>query len=295
MKKIYFFISVLLVSLMYLNVNALDINKKGSAEIIIEYSEEEPIVGAGIDLYKIADLVIDDNGHVEYKYVPELSGEVFKLQDLTGLDINSTKDDEYKKSVEVAKSIDLSKLSKIDTKTTDSNGRVKFENLDLGLYLVKQTGAVKGYTNIDEFVFTVPGYDNGDWIYDIVSMPKPTIEKLVDLNITKVWNNNSNGEIPNSLTINIYNKDELFETIELTKDNNWTMTIENVPYSTYYRVEEVNIPSGYNVTYLNEDNNFTIINTNKLPQTGALTYMIPLFAFIGIGFTSLGLYFNKKN
>lgn len=297
MKKLFSLLSIILISLVYINVNAMDfdISAKGSAKITIKYSEEEAISGAKVDLYKVADLIVNENGNIEYKYVDELSGEVFKLTDLTNVEKNDSSEDEYKKSAEAAKKIDFSKLEAIKTGVTDSNGIVEFNDLELGLYLVNQSNTVEHYTKIDPYLFTVPGYTDNEWIYDIESLPKPTIEKLDDLTITKVWNNNTNEALPESITVNIYNASELFKTVEITANNNWTITLKNVPYSTDYSVKEENIPSGYNAAYKKDAMNFTIINTNKLPQTGAFTFIIPIFVLVGITLASIGLYLEKRN
>ncbi len=66
-----------------------------------------------------------------------------------------------------------------DPKTTDGNGEAKFENLDLGLYLVKETTPPTGYTSdVVPFFMTVPeitrekSATNNTYTYNVEVTPK---------------------------------------------------------------------------------------------------------------------------
>ena len=57
-------------------------------------------------------------------------------------------------------------------KTTDSLGRAVFSELTPGLYLVVQTGKVKGYQPIGPFLAAMPLSEGNGWNYDIEARPK---------------------------------------------------------------------------------------------------------------------------
>ena len=296
MKRILLILSIILLSFITVNASTLDLNTKGSIDITIKYNDEEPIVGATIELYKVASLIVNEDGNIEYKYVEELSGEVFKLNELTGVVSTDSEADQVEKGIKAAKKIDYSSLTPILEGNTDSKGNVKFENLELGLYLIIQSNQVKGYTKLDPYLLTIPTSTNGEWVYDVTSLPKPEIEKLADLTIKKIWNNSTNEKLPDTIIVDILNDNELLETIVLSEENSWTLTLEDVPYSDSYSVEEKNVPAGFNVSYSQEGLfDFTIINTSKLPQTGAFTFIVPMLITFGVALIIVGFYLEKKD
>ena len=57
-------------------------------------------------------------------------------------------------------------------KSTDNLGRAVFSNLTPGLYLVVQTGKVKGYQPVAPFLAAMPLSEGNGWTYDIEARPK---------------------------------------------------------------------------------------------------------------------------
>ena len=295
MKKILLIFMIMLFGITSVKADTLDLNTKGSIDITIKYNYEETIEGANIQLFKIASLVIDENSNIAYQYVEELSGEMFQLNELTGVISTDTEDEQAEKCIKAAKKIDFSGLTPVAELTTNSSGNVKFEDLELGLYLVNQSNKVKGYTVLDPYILTIPTVEEDEWVYDITSLPKPEIEKLADLIIKKVWNNNTNEKLPESITVDILNNGDLYESITLSSEDDWTLTLEDIPYSDSYSVEEKDIPNGYTVAYSQDGLfNFTIVNTNKLPQTGTYSFVPPLLITFGTAIVLTGFYLQKK-
>jgi predicted outer membrane repeat protein len=95
------------------------------------------------------------------------------------------------------------------------------------------------------------------------------MSKTVTINVTKVWDDNNNPNRPNSVTIVLGNDVGVVDTISLSSNNNWAYSFTNLPkYKTdgnliNYNVDEPNVPEGYTKSILNNDNVFTITNTNK--------------------------------
>ena len=58
------------------------------------------------------------------------------------------------------------------TKTIDADGNVTFRGLELGLYLIVQTEASKGYEPINPFLVSLPMAEDGKWNYAVDASPK---------------------------------------------------------------------------------------------------------------------------
>ena len=54
----------------------------------------------------------------------------------------------------------------------DANGNVNFDDLELGLYLVVQTKASKGYKPVNSFLVSLPMAEDGEWNYEVDASPK---------------------------------------------------------------------------------------------------------------------------
>lgn len=95
------------------------------------------------------------------------------------------------------------------------------------------------------------------------------MSKTLTINVTKVWDDNNNPNRPNSVTIVLSNDMAVVDTISLSSNNNWTYSFANLPkYKTdgsliKYNVDEPNVPEGYTKSISNNDNVFTITNTNN--------------------------------
>ena len=268
MKIKFLIISVLMFFGLSLTVSAsADLTKKGSIEITIKEGTTM-VEDAQLTIYHIAD-AINLKNNLAFSLRDELSGCEVNLSDLTNTNL-----------VGEILGCDLENASKY-VGSTDSNGVVKFNDLTLGLYLVKQTNEVKGYSSIDSFLVAMPKEENFVWIYDVKAKPKTDVYRVVDLVIEKKWNSHSNI-IPNEVYIELYNDEELIETITLSEDNDWTYTFEKMRLSDKYSVKEINIPKGYTPSYKVNDYHFTVTNTDTLAQTGQIFYPIVMFSVLGL-------------
>lgn len=88
--------------------------------------------------------------------------------------------------------------------TTGADGKVAFENLDLGIYLVEETDAPAGIVTGAPFIVSVPMVNEASdaWNYDVVAYPKNTetkTEKTVkdaDKNIQDAYTYTINADAP---------------------------------------------------------------------------------------------------
>mgnify|MGYP004541826567 FL=1 len=267
--------------------NTIDFNSKGSIEITLnEKTDNEKIEGAEILLYKVADAK-SENHNLMFEYIDELKSCDASLNDL------ETKS----KSEEIEKCINenIKSLKQI----TDINGTVKYNDLDLGLYLVKQNNIVEGFSKIDSFLVMIPKIVNNKWIYDIKSTPKTDIIRVIDINVKKVWNtstSNTNDSIklPRSIEVELLLNDKVIDTVKLSKDNNWSYTWEDLAKSEEYTIKEINVPKGYTPSYQKDNNTFIVTNTSTLVQTGQMLWIVMLLIITGITFIIISIIYDRK-
>lgn len=264
------------------NDNLIDFSKKGSIAITLKESESKaPISGVEITIYKVASMDIKDNNLI-FNYSSGFENCNVSLDNLNNENLASS----------LEKCMVASSTLKF-TETTSTNGTVSFNNLDLGIYQVIQTKEKEGYSKIASFLVMIPENINNKWTYDIIAEPKTSIFEVMDLTIRKVWNNTI-LEITDKVTVSLLKGEDVIETVELNPDNNWTYTFENIEKSDDYSVLEVNVPTGYVATYQENNNIFTITNTDKLVQTGQNKILLLSLASIGLILLIVGLLFEKR-
>lgn len=139
-------------------------SEKGSIEITI-HCGHTIITNGTIVLYRVGE-IYEDNGNYSFA--------------LTGDFISCGQSLEDVHSSELAK--DLADYATDQTltgvtKEIDQNGKVKFSDLDLGLYLLVQSEISEGYNKADPFLVSVPMMENGKYVYHIDASPKVELEK----------------------------------------------------------------------------------------------------------------------
>lgn len=263
--------------------NIVDLSKKGSIHISLSTNDSEVIKGAEITIYKVGVAKIE-NANLIFQNVPEIDSCKIEFSNIDDREITNS-------MIECIQNTNVLK----ETSITDSKGKVSFTNLDLGLYLVVQTNEIKGYSKIDSYLVMIPKEIDNEWTYDIISTPKTEIYKTIDIKVIKVWNKqNKNNKLPESVTIQLLKADEIIDTIELNKDNNWSYTWFDIEKSDKYTVKEINIPNGYTATYKNDNYTFTVTNTDKLPLTGQIKWPITMLSITGLLFIIIGAYNMKR-
>lgn len=262
--------------------NVIDFTKKGSLSItLIESQNSERVENAEIEIIKIADADLDVNNNLAYKKINEI--------DKCDIILTNLESDGLKVNIESC----INDLNITGIKaTTDANGNVIFNNLDLGLYLVRQTNEVKGYSTINSYLVTIPTIIDNSWEYDLESEPKTEIIKLMDLKVNKIWK--TDRKISDYVMVQLVLNDKVIDTVKLSKDNNWEYTWRRIPLSDEYEINEINIPKGYTAIYEKNNNNYTVINADNLPHTGQNTYIAYIIGVSGIILFVLGFGLYKK-
>lgn len=262
----------------------VNLNKKASVTITLkDLNENIAVSGAKLSVYQIA-TVNKENNNLKFNYLDNFKNCNGDLTNLTDSSLTSTID----------KCINNKDLP-LQTKLTNESGIVKFDNLQLGLYLVKQTNKVSGFSNIDPFLVVLPKEENNNWIYDIKAYPKTDIIRLIDIIVEKKWDNINNENTPEYITVQLLKGEEVIDTITLNNKNNWTYTWYQIEQSDIYSVKEIDVPKGYTDTYRQVDNKFIITNTKTLVQTGQNILLIEILTIIGLSLIVLGILLDKRN
>lgn len=277
----YLIVSLILLISLINNVkaNTTYLSKKGSISVTLkEESKNILIDGAEITIYYVGDASIKDN-NIVFNKREELTCEV-SLDNLKDTKLVSN----------ISKCINDNVIKYVGT---TNNGKVTFNNLNQGLYLVSQTKSAPGYSNIDSFLVAIPKVEDNKWIYDINALPKVDIYNVIDLVVEKKWNTVSKN-VPKYVNIELYKGDELVDTIELNEENNWTYIFENIEKKDNYSIKEINIPKGFTPSYKVNEYIFTVTNSDVLANTGQIFYPIIISFIIGFIFIVFGIKFIKE-
>ncbi len=152
-------------------------------------------------------------------------------------------------------------------KRADSNGKVVFDNLSVGLYLIVQNGSVSGWYSINPFIVSIPmtNAEGTGWVYDVDASPKaetrPESPDVDDTKVTvkKIWSGVGNDH-PASVTVNLLRDGEVYDTVTLSSASNWKHTWNNLDDSFRWSVVEADVPDGYTVSYSTSGTTITIEN-----------------------------------
>lgn len=282
-KIIIFCLTILLISTCSYTVFAEEYNPNLTGSISVTLTDKkqsEAIVGAELSLYYVATVIMDENGNLIYDYTND-----FKQLDCAIDDAElATKLDAF-----------VSHHNVPSTKIiTNIDGAAMCNGLPLGLYFIKQTGAVEGFAPCTPFLVTVPNEKDGEYLYDVNASPKTEVARLVSITIKKVWNTDKSTEAADSVTVQLLRNGNVVKTAILNMQNNWQITYADMPESDTYSIKEVNIPKGFTATYKQEDYVFTVTNTSTLIQTGQLIWPIPVLAISGMLLIAVGIILLQK-
>ncbi|MDY4970486.1 MAG: SpaA isopeptide-forming pilin-related protein [Lachnospiraceae bacterium] len=138
----------------------IDLNASGSISVVLcDHQTEAAVPGGEMTLYRVAE-VKEIDGSLIWQYTGDFEN--------CGVDMGDISDRRLAESLEKKISPDFVK----QVKTIGSDGKVIFEDLPVGLYLLVQTEAAEGYNTVSSFLVSVPLQDGNEWIYDVDAGPK---------------------------------------------------------------------------------------------------------------------------
>lgn len=126
---------------------------------LYDSANDKALSGGKLTLYRVAE-VKRQNGSLSYEYCGDFYGCGIALGDLTDSTLAAQLQEYLPQSAEGT------------TKTIDADGNVTFRGLELGLYLIVQTEASKGYEPINPFLVSLPMAEDGKWNYAVDASPK---------------------------------------------------------------------------------------------------------------------------
>ena len=158
-------------------------------------------------------------------------------------------------------------------KVSDEYGRMIFEDLVPGVYLVVPVNNVENYLMPSPFVVNIPLFDkkNKNWIYDIDASPKMHMNEWTDnhdstyISVKKKWD--TDGVHPDEITVILLRDLQEYDRVILNESNNWYYKWEELPKNHSWNVVEPDVPEGYKVSYDFSSNSVTIINSKHTPGT----------------------------
>lgn len=258
-----------------------DPQKTGSISVTLtEQYGKEPIVGATLRVYYVATVGMNTSGNLSYVYTDTFKNSEIALDDPS----LATKLDAFV-SAHAIPSIQM---------TTNAKGTAICQDLALGLYFVKQTGAVEGFAPCTPFLVTLPGKNADGYVYAVNASPKTEVARLTSITIQKVWNTDASTAAADQVTVQLLHNGNVIQTAILNAQNDWQVTYTDLPESDGYSIREVNIPKGFTATYSKTGYVFTVTNTSTLVQTGQLVWPIPLLAVGGILLLAMGITLLRK-
>lgn len=293
------------------------IDTSAQVSITLEYyQEKQPVAGVPFDLYCIADV----DAYGEYTLTQTFVNYPVRVDGLTA--------EAWKSLAEtLCAYIDRDKIPSLCSGNTDAQGRLQFPeqntlkngaSLRPGLYLVRGRELNRdGYIYVTEpFLVQLPSQDkeSNTWVYDVTAQPKHTRtqippqvpeEDTIERRVLKVWKKDSEKVRPTQITIQLLRDGTVYDTVTLTKDNNWRYTWKELPEyrgdgsRIVWQVTEKGLKD-YTVLVTQEGITFVVTNTyspgdgsdhntppgsgngGKLPQTGVLWWPVPVLAGSGI-------------
>jgi hypothetical protein len=258
-----------------------DPEKTGSISVTLtEQYKKEPIVGAELSVYYVATVYMNLNGNLSYIYTDSFENSGIDIDDPT----LATKLDAFvlEHNVPSVKVI------------TDENGTAICKDLALGLYFIRQTGAVEGFALCTPFMVTVPGMNADGYVYEVNASPKTEVARLTSITIKKVWNTDASTAAADRVTVQLLRNGNVVKTATLNAQNNWQVTYTGMPESDAYSIQEIDVPKGFTATYSKTGYVFTVTNTATLTQTGQLIWPIPVLAVSGMLFIAVGITLLQK-
>lgn len=212
---------------------------------------------------------------------------------------------------------------------TDRNGRLAFNGLSDGIYLVvgelhRQDDKFYAF---DPTLVALPGTDaiTGQPLWDVEMEPKaewiPDVggDDFTELKVLKVWEDANGENRPRSVTVHLLQDGVVIDTVELKEDDRWRHVWTDLPEGHQYTVVEEPVP-GYTVTITRQGITYVVTNSRKghtppppdkpwdpgdpddpedpetfLPETGQPWAWVLLLTAAGLGLLVIGLYLRRRD
>ncbi len=266
---------IIMLSVQGLNANAAYDDEKVTLNIVYAYDGIK-IPNAKFDIYYVAD--IGGNG------LFSLAGD-FKNYPV---DVNDAGKNYQALAQTLFGYAMLDNITPTENGQTNSDGELVFSssNLKQGMYLVVSEEIIfenRKYT-VAPYIVSLPNYDSetNSYIHSVTSYPKGECEEIttdtdtstdsfVSRSVLKKWNYAGfESERPKSVEVNLLKDGALYDTVQLSEENNWYHIWNNLDENSDWTIAETPV-DGYTVTVTNEGGTFIITNTKVDSDTDSST------------------------
>ncbi|WP_461815722.1 DUF7601 domain-containing protein [Faecalimonas sp.] len=107
--------------------------------------------------------------------------------------------------------------------------------------------------------------NEGEVVSELVFENKTIIPETTSVKVEKKWNLDDGGTATSYVTVALLKDGVRYETIELSEQNGWTYTWENLSKDNVWTVEEVDVPEGFQSSVEKKNKTFVIIN-DDIPE-----------------------------
>lgn len=195
--------------------------------------------------------------------------------------------------------------------SSSQNGVLTITNPERGIYLIigEQTKDEKYLYTPSPLLVSVPRLsENGSWEnHVIIEHTKLQKEEhgndVTKYRVRKIWKDTGYRSIrPTEITVQLLQNGILYDTVILSKENDWSYEWENLPSDFNWTVVEKKIPNGYFLSVDKKKNGIILTNRYKepppppeeeIPQTGQLWWPVPVLFALGCAFLYLGVLSKK--
>lgn len=147
----------------YAAVDVPNPDKTGTITVNMQYNGQ-PVAGGTLSVYRVGQ-IYEDDGNYSFTLTDDFADSKMPLNQNTIVAPETAE--------ELSDFADEKSLEPDKTGTIDKAGHISLDELELGLYLVKQNQAAPGYLCVDPFLVTVPYLDEkGIYQYEVDASPK---------------------------------------------------------------------------------------------------------------------------
>ena len=141
-----------------------DVNRNGSITFLLDYNDS-PLLDGHLTIYKVGEIV-KKNGVYDFALISELQGSDISMEDLSDAEL-------AEKLAQLVKQKSLHCIT-----TSIEQGKAVFLNVTPGLYVVTQSEeeAANGFAPIHPFLSSLPRWENGSYLYNLIAEPKVSLE-----------------------------------------------------------------------------------------------------------------------
>lgn len=166
-KRILSLLGVLvLLSTLILPAGAATIDTSRTGSISASMTDKgRPVSGGSLTIYRVAEVKAIPGGY-GFQLVEPYTESGVSLEDIA--------------SAGTAEALaEYTRRNRIEgtTQRISRDGTVTFDDLPLGLYLVVQHEPAPGYFPLNPFLVSLPGHEDGQYIYDVNATPKLELDK----------------------------------------------------------------------------------------------------------------------